>query len=130
MSNHTILLADDNAPLREAFAQQLQTDYDVRDVGTGEDLLDALDPGVDAVVCDWRLTGLQQTELLDAINKVASDTAVVVISGRLPPRNLDALGVDESREKPIQIDTLRDAIHSAIETQPSVSSVRAQQSAR
>ena len=46
MSERTILVADDNGPLRELFVQQLREYYRVRGVGSGDALLDVLDPSV------------------------------------------------------------------------------------
>lgn len=126
MSERTILVADDNGPLRELFVQQLREYYRVRGVGSGDALLDVLDPSVDAVVCDWKLSGTQKDDLLDAIEEAPSDPAVIVISGSPPRRVLRTQRVAECLEKPIQTDTLRDSIRSAIEDRSDVSPTRAQ----
>lgn len=125
MSETSVLVADDNSTLRELFVQQLREDYCVRGVGSGDALLDALDPSVDAVVCDWKLGGTQKQDLLDAIERAASDPAVIVISGCPPRRDLHNQGVAECLKKPIQTDTLRETIHSAIENRHSASPPRA-----
>ena len=119
MSERTIIIADDNSPLREAFVQQLREYYRVHGVGSGDALLDELTPSVDAVVCDWKLGGIQKEELLDAIQRTGRNPAIIVVSGCPPQRDLGSQGVTECLQKPIKIDTLRETIGNAIENQSS-----------
>lgn len=130
MSELTVLVAEDSSQLRKVFVQQLQEYYHVRGVGSGDALLEALNPAVDAVVCDWKVGGTQKSELLDAIERAASDPAVIVISGVATRQDVRTLGAAECLEKPIQIDTLRDAIHNALAEQSGVSPTRAQTSSK
>jgi DNA-binding NtrC family response regulator len=128
MPERTIVVADDNTELRNIFVRRLREFHDVRGVETGDALLDALDPSVDVVVCDWRIEGTQQLELLTAIERSPCAPSIIAISGCLPTRNLQAHGVAECLEKPFKLDTLRAAIQSALEEQPDASPPQAQSS--
>ncbi len=79
----TILVADDDAGMRESLARALRREgFTVVAAGDGAAGLDTLRrTHVDLLVADLRMPGLDGLELLRAAKLVAPDTEIVVISG-------------------------------------------------
>ncbi|MFB6091399.1 MAG: response regulator [Haloquadratum sp.] len=120
MTDGTVLVGEDDTKLLQLFELWLRESYTVRGVATGDDLLDALETGVVAVVTDWRLDGTSQTALLDAIDRAGVDPGIVVTSGVRPDADLDQYGVDSVLEKPVDREELLDAVRAAVTAPPTV----------
>src|SRR3990172_1276873 len=80
----TILVADDEPGMRESVARALRREaFHVIAVEDGAAALDVLRRGgVDLLVADLRMPGLDGLELLRAVKVVAPDTGVILLSGR------------------------------------------------
>ena len=80
----TILVADDETGMRESVARALRREaFHVIAVEDGAAALDVLRRGgVDLLVADLRMPGLDGLELLRAVKVVAPDTGVILLSGR------------------------------------------------
>lgn len=114
MTEPTVFLGEDDPQLRDIFADWLRETYHVRDFGSGDALLDALSPSVDAVVCDWHIRGTAEQSLVDALDRAGGDPAVVVVSGVAPRQDLSRYGVADFLEKPIGRDAFREAVDAAL----------------
>ena len=79
----TILVADDETGMRESVARALRREaFHVIAVEDGAAALDVLRRGgVDLLVADLRMPGLDGLELLRAVKVVAPDTGVILLSG-------------------------------------------------
>ncbi|UCC30142.1 MAG: sigma-54-dependent Fis family transcriptional regulator [Phycisphaerales bacterium] len=83
MSQHTILIADDEDTLRKNLAQVLKEDegFDVIACPDGTEALRALKANtIDAVVTDLRMPGVTGMDLIDRARKLAPDAVIVVIT--------------------------------------------------
>ena len=115
-----ILLADDHTPLREAFQQLLEPDFEVVGcVANGQALLEgaaALDP--DAVVTDIAMPGMTGIEACVRIKQASPRTAVVFLSVNPEPyvaAEAFQAGASAYLLKSATADELAVAIHAALE---------------
>jgi signal transduction histidine kinase/CheY-like chemotaxis protein len=83
-SDATILLVDDDGPVRAVTAAMLQDlGYHVRDVASGDEALAALaqDGGVDVLLTDLVMPGMNGSQLAAAVRAAHPDVSIVFISG-------------------------------------------------
>jgi DNA-binding NtrC family response regulator len=115
-----VLVVEDEAPLREAWAAQL-TDaaFEVTEAASGEDALEKLSSfAFDVVVTDLRLPGIDGVAVLDAARERYPDIVVVIVTGYGTVR--DAVetikrGAADFITKPFQFDALLHVLHAAME---------------
>jgi FixJ family two-component response regulator/anti-sigma regulatory factor (Ser/Thr protein kinase) len=83
MSGICVLFVDDEADIRDSFAQRFARQYDVRVAGNGNEALKRLegDHGVQVVVTDIRMPGMTGLELIGSAKQVDPDLGFIVISG-------------------------------------------------
>lgn len=83
MTESTILVADDEAGVRESLGRALQREgFRVVPAEDGQTALDALrGGGVDLILADLRMPGLDGLELLRAAKLLAPEVEVIVLSG-------------------------------------------------
>src|SRR3972149_1374673 len=115
-----LLLVEDEAPLRQAVAEQLAgRGFQVEQADSGEAAIARLaDFAFDVVVTDLRLPGIGGAGVLEAATERYPDIIVVVISGYGTVKDaVEALkrGAVDFVNKPFQIDELLHALESAIE---------------
>jgi CheY-like chemotaxis protein len=83
-SDATILLVDDDGPVRAVTAAMLQDlGYHVRDVASGDEALAVLaqDGGVDVLLTDLVMPGMNGSQLAAAVRAAHPDVSIVFISG-------------------------------------------------
>ena len=82
-STATVLVADDDAGMRESLARVLRREgFQVLAAEDGSAALDALRRSrIDLLIADLRMPGLDGLELLRAARLVTPDTAVLMLSG-------------------------------------------------
>jgi signal transduction histidine kinase len=119
---HTrILIVDDEAPIRNLFADWLSDKYECETAASADEALALLATGSFAlVISDMMMPGRNGVELLREIKLRYSDTAVIMISGvDRPQRVRDALrvGAFDYLIKPCELDVLTLSVERALERQ-------------
>src|SRR6266699_5963847 len=115
-----LLLVEDEAPLREALAEQLgDRGYAVEQADCGETALAKLaDFAFDVIITDLRLPGIDGSAVLDAALDRYPDIVAIVITGYGTVKDaVEAVrrGAWDFVSKPFQIDELLHALESALE---------------
>ena len=115
-----LLLVEDEAPLRQAVAEQL-TDrgFSVQQADTGEAAVERLaDFAFDIVVTDLRLPGIDGAAVVEAAVARYPDIIAIVVTGYGTVKDAVEVikrGASDFVNKPFQIDELLHALNSALE---------------
>jgi DNA-binding NtrC family response regulator len=115
-----VLLVEDEAPLREALAEQLiDRGYAVEQAESGEDALAKLaDFAFDVIITDLRLPGIDGSAVVDAALGRYPDIIAIVVTGYGTVKDaVEAIkrGAWDFVSKPFQIDELLHALTAALE---------------
>ena len=115
-----VLLVEDEAPLRQALAEQLSDHgYAVEQAESGETALARLtDFAFDVIITDLRLPGINGSEVIDAALDRYPDIIAIVITGYGTVKDaVEAIkrGASDFVSKPFQIDELLHALSAALE---------------
>src|SRR5438874_1727231 len=115
-----LLLVEDEAPLREALAEQLSDrGYAVEQAESGETALAKLaDFAFDVIITDLRLPGINGSEVIDAALDRYPDIIAIVVTGYGTVKDaVEAIkrGACDFVNKPFQIDELLHVLDSALE---------------
>jgi DNA-binding NtrC family response regulator len=116
-SDATVLVVDDEQDVADAYAVQLQIDYDTRTAYGGEDALSTVDGDVDVVLLDRRMPDLAGDEVLAKIRDRGLDCSVIMVTAVDPDFDIVEMPFDDYICKPAD----RDDLVNAIEKQLSVS---------
>ncbi|MFC7135739.1 response regulator [Halobaculum litoreum] len=103
-------MAEDEADVRELYADRLATDYDVITAADGEATLAALDDSVDVVFLDRRLPGIHGDDTLELIRGSGVGVRVAAVTGVGADADLVDLPVDAYLEKPVDACRLRETV--------------------
>jgi DNA-binding NtrC family response regulator len=115
-----VLLVEDEAPLREALAEQLaDRGYAVEQAESGEAALTKLaDFAYDVIITDLRLPGIDGSAVIDAALDRYPDIVAIVVTGYGTVKDaVEAIkrGAWDFVSKPFQIDELLHALNAALE---------------
>jgi DNA-binding NtrC family response regulator len=115
-----VLLVEDEAPLREALAEQLvDRGYAVEQAESGETALAKLaDFAFDVIITDLRLPGIDGSAVIDAALDRYPDIVAIVVTGYGTVKDaVEAIkrGAWDFVSKPFQIDELLHALNAALE---------------
>jgi DNA-binding NtrC family response regulator len=115
-----LLLVEDEAPLREAVAEQLaDRGFAVQQVDSGEAALARLaEFAFDIIVTDLRLPGIDGSDVVEAAVARYPDIIAIVVTGYGTVKDaVEAIkrGASDFVNKPFQIDELLHALESALE---------------
>src|SRR6266571_3225216 len=115
-----LLLVEDEAPLRQAIAEQLgDRGYHVEQAGSGEAALARLaDFAFDIIITDLRLPGIDGSAVVEAAVERYPDIIAIVITGYGTVKDaVDAIrrGARDFVSKPFQIDELLHVLDAALE---------------
>src|SRR6185295_3639819 len=115
-----ILLIEDEAPLRQAVAEQLaDRGYQVEQADSGEAALARLaDFAFDIIITDLRLPGIDGSAVLEAAVERYPDIIAIVVTGYGTVKDaVEAIkrGAWDFVSKPFQIDELLHVLQSALE---------------
>ncbi|WP_135805644.1 HalX domain-containing protein [Halorussus marinus] len=97
----TVLIADDERPITDAYAQWLEEEYAVRTAYSGSEALDKLDAEVDVVLLDRRMPDISGEDVLDEIHDRGLTCRVALVSAVEPDFDILELGFDAYLEKPV-----------------------------
>jgi DNA-binding NtrC family response regulator len=119
-SSKHLLLVEDEAPLREAIAEQLSDrGYQVQQAASGEEAVERLaDFAFDIIVTDLRLPGIDGSAVVDAaVGRYPHIIAIVVTGYGTVKDAVDAIkhGAMDFVSKPFQIDELLHVLETALE---------------
>jgi len=119
-SQKHLLLVEDEAPLRQAVAEQLaDRGYQVQQAASGEDAIERLaDFAFDIIITDLRLPGIDGSAVVEAAVERYPHIIAIVVTGYGTVKDaVDAIkhGAWDFVSKPFQIDELLHALDSALE---------------
>lgn len=118
-ADRRILVVDDEAPVREMYAEYLRENFECQTAASAEDALDELALNSYAlVISDMMMPGRNGVELLREIAARYPETAVIMVSAvDRPQRVRDALriGASDYLIKPCELDVLGLSVERALE---------------
>jgi signal transduction histidine kinase len=118
-ADRRILIVDDEAPVREMYAEYLRENFECQGAASADEALDELARQTYAlVISDMMMPGRNGVELLREIAARFPETAVIMVSGvDRPQRVRDALrlGAFDYLIKPCELDVLRLSVERALE---------------
>lgn len=112
-AQRTILLVDDDPRVREVTALTLDAlGYQVREAESGSDALSKLDDGIDLLLADFAMPGMNGAELAQAARQRYPELPVVFVTGYAEIGGLDA---DEAFivQKPYRSEELAEKLQDA-----------------
>jgi two-component system, response regulator YesN len=120
---NTILLVDDDLDFREEFKDYFNT-YTIVEAQDGEKALALLKKPneIDLVILDVRMPGIQGTEALIEIKKIAPGLAVIILTGNSSEDvAIDAVKghADDYLQKPVDLNAVRESIDKLLEAKAS-----------
>jgi PAS domain S-box-containing protein len=113
----TILVVDDDDDVREVAVSGLREfGYDVLQAQNGQGALDLLERNgpVDLVLVDLAMPGMNGAEMIRRAREIVPALRVLYVTGYESGSALDAVGSDPLLHKPYRLDTLADAVKSAL----------------
>ncbi len=103
-----VLAVDDEPRVTQAFALWLDG-YDVRTAQSGEEALEMLD-GVDVVLLDRQMPGMDGSEVLEVIRERGYDCRVAMVTGVSPELDVTDMAFDDYLEKPVDPEELAETV--------------------
>ncbi len=113
MSNHRILVVDDEQPIADLFAHWLEDRYDVHIAYDGTEALATLDSSHDVVLLDRDMPEMSGDDVLETIRNEEFDCRVGMVTAVEPDFDVLEMGYDSYVVKPI---TNRDELHDIVES--------------
>ncbi|WP_231184582.1 response regulator [Haladaptatus sp. DYF46] len=101
MSDHRILVVDDEQPIADLFARWLEDEYDVRIAYSGAEALASLDDSLDVVLLDRDMPETSGDDVLETIRSRGIDCRVGMVTAVEPSFDVLALGYDTYVVKPV-----------------------------
>jgi len=106
----TVLVVDDEPDVADAYAAQLQAEYDVTTAYGGQAAIDALDDSIDVVLLDRRMPGVSGDDVLDHIREEDLDCRVAMVTAVDPDFDIIGMPFDDYVIKPVSRDDLFETI--------------------
>jgi len=106
----TVLVVDDEPDVADAYALRLEERYDVRTAYGGAEALETIDDQVHVVLLDRRMPELSGDEVLAALRERGHDCGVIMVTAVDPDFDIIEMPFDDYLQKPVDRDTLFDAI--------------------
>jgi len=113
-SGATILIAEDDQPLRELYEAWLPADDTVRSAANGQEALERLDDTVDIILLDRQMPQLSGAELLEVVDDREYDCQSAMITGVEPGFDILELKCEAYLTKPVskpEVRTTVDRLH-------------------
>jgi len=112
----TILIVEDEVDVADAHALKLRNDYDTVVAYGGQEALEEMHEGVDAVLLDRRMPGVHGDEVLERVRERGYDCPVIMTTAVDPDLNILEMDFDDYLCKPILKDTLVSTLEQHIST--------------
>lgn len=109
-STLTVLVVEDERRLADLYARTLDVSHDVITTYSGEEMLEAVDESVDAVLLDRKMPGLSGREALEAIRREGYDCRVAMLTAVEPDWDVLEMGFDDYLLKPVDDEELHRAV--------------------
>jgi DNA-binding NtrC family response regulator len=116
-SQATVLVVDDEPDVADAYSLRLEQKYSVRTAYGGEEALETIDEDVHVVLLDRRMPDMSGDEVLEAFRERGYDCGVIMVTAVDPDFDIIDMPFDDYLQKPVDRETLFDAIDDQIETQ-------------
>ena len=114
MNEPNVLIVDDEAKTVELYQRYLRNKYTVNGVTGGEEAVKQLDNHVDVVVLNRRMPGMSGDEVADQIQRMPTNTKIVMTTAIEPDMDLLRVEFDEYISKPVSKDELTTAIEQMV----------------
>jgi len=105
-----VLIVDDEEPIADLYEHHLGDTYDVWVAYGGEEAIETVAETVDVVLLDRRMPDLSGDEVLRRIRAADFDCRVVMVTAVTPEADIVELPFDDYLNKPVDKDTLLDAV--------------------
>lgn len=106
----SVLVVDDEPDVADAYAAQLETEFDVSVAYGGQEALDMMDGSVDVVLLDRRMPGISGDEVLAKMQERDLNIRVAMVTAVDPDFDIIAMPFDDYIIKPVSRDELLDTI--------------------
>lgn len=111
-----VLIVDDEPDVAETYALRLRSEYETVVAHGGEEALEEMSDGVDAVLLDRRMPDLHGDEVLEELRERGYDCPVIMITAVDPDLNILDMSFDDYLCKPITGDVLTETLKNHLDT--------------
>lgn len=115
-SEVTVLVVDDEKPVADAYALQIESRYETRIAYGGEEALEAVNAEVDVVLLDRRMPDYSGDDVLEELRERGLDCRVIMVTAVDPDFDIVDMPFDDYLQKPVG----REDLFGAIDRQLSV----------
>jgi len=105
-----VVIVDDERDIADIYAKNLDGSYETSVAYGGEEALDVIDDGVDAVLLDRRMPDKSGDEVLAELRERGLDCAVIMVTAVDPDLNILDMGFDDYLSKPVDEETLESTL--------------------
>jgi DNA-binding response OmpR family regulator len=109
-SDPTVVVVDDEPDVADAYAAQLEQEFDIITAYGGEEALEAIDETVEVVLLDRRMPELSGDDVLDAIRDRDLDVRVAMVTAVDPDFDIIEMPFDDYVIKPVSREELFETI--------------------
>jgi len=102
----SVLVVDDEPDVADAYAAQLELDYDVTTAYSGREALDLVGPSIDVVLLDRRMPGITGDEVLEEIRDRGLGCRVAMVTAVDPDFDIIEMPFDDYVTKPVSREDL------------------------
>lgn len=110
-----VLIVDDEPEVAQMFATQLEARFETAVATSGREALGRIDEGFDVVLLDRRIPDLSGDEVLRELRDQGFDAYVVMVTAVDPDLSILELDFDDYLTKPVDEETLTDAVERMLE---------------
>lgn len=106
----TVLVADDEENVLEAYALWLSDEYDVRTAHDGQEALEQMDDDVDVVLLDRRMPRISGDDALEAFREKGYEARVAMVTAVDPDYDIVEMDFDDYLTKPVSREELVETV--------------------
>lgn len=100
-TERTVLVVDDERPLRNMYEASLADTYDVLTAKNGDAALDAMNDQIDVLLIDRRMPGLSGGEVLLELRRRGNEVPAAMVTAIKPTEDIIDLPFDDYLVKPV-----------------------------